>query len=130
MASAPVVAEMTRGERRAAGKEARKRVPRESHAAWEPWSGRPDPVDLLQKQAKSRLSELVPIRYGRMIVSPFAFFRGAALQMATDLAHTPDSGLRVQACGDARTLSNFGAFASPGAIRSAAHTISGGSLTI
>jgi uncharacterized protein (DUF2252 family) len=111
-ASAPVVPDTTRAERQAAGKEARKRVPRKSHAVWEPWSGRPDPVDLLEEQAKSRVPELVPIRYGRMIVSPFSFFRGAALQMATDLAHTPDSGLRVQACGDAH-LANFGGFASP-----------------
>ena len=87
-------------------------MPRESHVSWEPWPGRPDPVDLLEEQAKSRVPELVPIRYGRMMASPFAFFRGAALVMAADLAHTPDSGLRVQACGDAH-LSNFGAFASP-----------------
>ena len=90
-----VVPDVTRDERRAAGKEARKRVPRESHASWEPWSARPDPIDLLEEQAKSRVPELVPIRYGRMMVSPFAFFRGAAFVMAADLAHTPDSGLRV-----------------------------------
>ena len=112
MASAQVGASVTREERQAMGKEARKRVPREAHAAWDPWPGRPDPVDLLEQQAKSRVPELVPIRYGRMMASPFAFFRGAALPMATDLAHTPNSGLRVQACGDAH-LGNFGGFASP-----------------
>ena len=104
--------ELTRDERAAAGKEARKQVPRSSHAAWEPAAGRPDPVELLEEQAVTRVPELVPIRYGRMSVSPFTFFRGAALLMASDLAHTPDSGLKVQACGDAH-LSNFGGFASP-----------------
>jgi uncharacterized protein (DUF2252 family) len=103
---------LTRDERVAAGKEARKQVPRSSHAAWEPAAGRPDPVELLEEQAVTRVPELVPIRYGRMSVSPFTFFRGAALLMASDLAHTPDSGLKVQACGDAH-LSNFGGFASP-----------------
>jgi uncharacterized protein (DUF2252 family) len=73
---------------------------------------RPDPIDLLERQAKTRVPELVPIRYGRMLVSPFAFYRGAALVMASDLAATPQSGLRVQLCGDAH-LSNFGVFASP-----------------
>jgi uncharacterized protein (DUF2252 family) len=111
-ARALVVPDVTREERQAAGKEARKRVPRESHAGWEPWPGRPDPVDLLKEQAKSRVPELVQIRYGRMLVSPFSFSRGAALQMAADLAHTPDSGLRVQVCGDAH-LANFGGFGSP-----------------
>ena len=101
-ATAPVVPDVTREERRAAGKQARNQVPRESHAAWEPWSGRPDPVDLLEEQAAARVAELVPLRYGRMAISPFSFFRGAALQMAADLAHTPDSGLRVQACGSYR----------------------------
>jgi uncharacterized protein (DUF2252 family) len=105
-------AELTREERIAAGKKARKEVPRSSHAEWEPFTGRPDPVKLLQEQAKTRIPELVPIRYGRMSVSPFTFYRGAALLMAADLAHTPSSGLRVQACGDAH-LSNFGGFASP-----------------
>ena len=74
--------------------------------------GRPDPVSLLEEQAKSRVPELVPIRYGRMLVSPFTFYRGAALIMASDLAATPRSGLRAQICGDAH-LSNFGVFASP-----------------
>jgi Uncharacterized protein conserved in bacteria (DUF2252) len=93
------------------GKQARAKVPRSSQAVFEPASTRPDPVDLLEEQAASRLPELVPIRYGRMLVSPFAFYRGAALIMASDLAATPRSGLTVQACGDAH-LSNFGVFAS------------------
>ena len=93
------------------GKQARATVPRSSHAVFEASSARPDPVDLLEEQAASRLPELVPIRYGRMLVSPFAFYRGAALIMASDLAATPRSGLMVQACGDAH-LSNFGVFAS------------------
>ena len=105
-------AELTREQRIAAGKQARKEVPRSSHAEWEPAADRPDPVKLLEQQAVTRIPELVPIRYGRMSVSPFTFYRGAALLMASDLAHTPSSGLRVQACGDAH-LSNFGGFASP-----------------
>jgi uncharacterized protein (DUF2252 family) len=104
--------ELTRDERVAAGKAARKQVPRSSHAEWEPFKGRPDPVKLLEEQAVTRIPELVPIRYGRMSVSPFTFYRGAALLMASDLTHTPNSGLTVQACGDAH-LSNFGGFASP-----------------
>ena len=99
-------------ERGAAGKRARKEVPRGSHAAWDPPSDRRDPVEILDAQSVSRVPELVPIRYGRMLVSPFTFYRGAAAIMAADLAGTPDSGLKVQACGDAH-LSNFGAFAAP-----------------
>ncbi len=99
-------------ERAAAGKVARSEVRRSSHAAWESPEGRADPVAILERQAATRVPELVPIRYGRMSVSPFAFFRGAAAVMAADLATTPASGLRVQACGDAH-LSNFGAFAAP-----------------
>jgi len=98
-------------ERVESGKQARARVPRSSHAVFEASSTRPDPVDLLEEQAASRVPELVPIRYGRMLVSPFAFYRGAALIMASDLSTTPRSGLMVQACGDAH-LSNFGVFAS------------------
>ncbi len=94
------------------GKNARAAVPRSSHDAFEPAADRPDPVGLLEAQAESRVPELVPIRYGRMLVSPFTFYRGAARIMATDLAGTPNSGLKVQACGDAH-LSNFGVFASP-----------------
>ncbi len=96
----------------AAGKAARESAPRSSHGEWEPAKGRKDPVELLEDQATSRVPELVPIRYGRMLASPFTFFRGAAAIMAMDLAKTPQSGLRVQACGDAH-LSNFGVFAAP-----------------
>jgi uncharacterized protein (DUF2252 family) len=99
-------------ERAAVGKAARSEVRRSSHAGWEPPDGRADSVAILERQAASRVPELVPIRYGRMAASPFAFFRGAAAVMAADLAMTPVSGLRVQACGDAH-LSNFGAFAAP-----------------
>jgi len=103
---------MDAAERAAAGKAARSAAPRSSHASWEPGPGRGDPIALLERQAASRVPELVPIRYGRMAVSPFAFFRGAAAVMASDLAGTPVSGLRVQACGDAH-LSNFGVFGAP-----------------
>jgi uncharacterized protein (DUF2252 family) len=99
-------------ERAASGRAARSGARRSSHAAWEPPEGRADPVAILERQARSRVPELVPIRYGRMSASPFACFRGAAAVMAADLAATPVSGLRVQACGDAH-LSNFGAFAAP-----------------
>jgi uncharacterized protein (DUF2252 family) len=103
--------EMTPAERTARGKEARAAVPRESHAVFDPPPDRTDPLGLLEEQAKARVPELVPIRWGRMMVSPFTFFRGAALPMASDLAGTPVSGLAVQACGDAH-LSNFGIFGS------------------
>jgi uncharacterized protein (DUF2252 family) len=96
----------------ARGKAARKECPRSSHAVYEPPPRRTSPITLLQRQAKTRVPELVPIRYGRMLVSPFTFYRGAALIMANDLARTPRSGLTVQCCGDAH-LSNFGVFASP-----------------
>ena len=99
-------------EREAAGKAAREKASRASHGEWEPAARRKDPVKVLEDQAKSRVPELVPIRYGRMLASPFTFFRGAAAIMAMDLAKTPDSGLQVQACGDAH-LSNFGVFAAP-----------------
>jgi len=102
---------LTRADRVAQGKDARASASLESHAEFTPDASR-DPVGLLLEQAKSRVPELVPIRHGRMLVSPFSFFRGAALPMAADLATTPASGLRVQLCGDAH-LSNFGAFASP-----------------
>jgi uncharacterized protein (DUF2252 family) len=94
------------------GKQARKQTPRSSHAEWKAPKDREDPVAILEGQAQSRVQELVPIRYGRMLVSPFTFYRGAAAIMAADLAHTPVSGLRAQLCGDAH-LSNFGVFASP-----------------
>ena len=105
-------AHLTVAERVARGKATRSEVPRRSHAVFESASGRHDPVDLLERQATARVPELVPIRYGRMLVSPFAFYRGAALIMAHDLAATPRTGLNVQCCGDAH-LSNFGVFASP-----------------
>src|SRR3954463_15138940 len=101
----------SRADRAALGKAARDRTPLESHAQFSPAAGR-DPVGLLLAQASSRVAELVPVRHGRMLVSPFTFYRGAALPMAADLSTTPTSGLRVQLCGDAH-LANFGAFASP-----------------
>ncbi len=102
---------LTPAERAERGKAARAEVPRGSHAVFDPPPDRPDPIDLLAKQAESRVPELIPIRWGRMMVSPFTFYRGAALPMASDLASTPVSGLAVQACGDAH-LSNFGIFGS------------------
>jgi len=102
---------LSRADRAARGKDARAAAALESHAEFEPGRSR-DPVGLLLGQAKSRVPDLVPIRHGRMLVSAFTFFRGAALPMAADLSGTPASGLRVQLCGDAH-LSNFGAFASP-----------------
>ena len=100
------------GERAARGRAVRENLPRSAHGEWEPASDRRDPVELLEEQAATRVPELVPIRYGRMLVSPFTFFRGAAYPMAADLADAPRSGLEVQLCGDAH-LSNFGAFAAP-----------------
>jgi uncharacterized protein (DUF2252 family) len=105
-------ADATPAERAATGKAARERAPRSSHGVWEPAADRPDPVQVLEQQAADRVPELVPLRYGRMLASPFTFYRGAAAIMAADLAATPSSGLWVQACGDAH-LSNFGAYASP-----------------
>jgi uncharacterized protein (DUF2252 family) len=102
---------LTPDERAARGKAARAEVPRSSHAAFDPPTGRPDPITLLEEQGQSRVPELVPVRYGRMMVSPFTYYRGAALPMASDLATMPVSGLAVQACGDAH-LSNFGIFGS------------------
>ena len=102
---------LTPAERAARGKEARAAVPRDSHAVFDPPPDRPDPVALLEEQAATRVPELVPVRRGRMMVSPFTYYRGAALPMASDLSHTPVSGLAVQACGDAH-LSNFGIFGS------------------
>ena len=103
---------LTPAERAERGKAARSAVPRDSHAVYDPSADRPDPVGLLERQATTRLPDLVPVRYGRMLASPFSYFRGAALSMAADLAATPVSGLAVQACGDAH-LSNFGVYASP-----------------
>jgi uncharacterized protein (DUF2252 family) len=105
-------ARLTPAERAERGKAARSAVPRGSHAVYDPPADRPDPVGLLERQAATRLPDLVPVRYGRMLASPFSYFRGAALSMAADLAATPVSGLAVQACGDAH-LANFGVYASP-----------------
>ncbi len=106
------VEHFTVAERAARGKAARAEVPRSSHAAWEPPPHRPDPVDLLEEQGQTRVPELIPIRYGRMLVSPFTFYRGAAYLMASDLAAGTRTGLHTQICGDAH-LSNFGIFAAP-----------------
>ena len=102
----------TTAERQARGRAARSELPRSAHGAWEPASIRRDPVELLEDQARTRLPELVPIRYGRMLVSPFTFFRGAASIMAADLADGARTGIHTQLCGDAH-LSNFGFFAAP-----------------
>jgi uncharacterized protein (DUF2252 family) len=99
-------------ERRAQGKALRDKVPREDQGGWEAFKGRRDPVELLIESNQGRLPQLIPIRFGRMVQSPFAFFRGSAAIMAADLAHTQRSGLSVQACGDAHLL-NFGGFATP-----------------
>ena len=111
-AAAKKITHLSPDERGARGKAARNQVPRTSHGHWEPAADRPDPIALLEEQAASRVPELVPLRYGRMMVSPFTFYRGAALIMAADLAATPRSGVNAQICGDAH-LSNFGVFASP-----------------
>ncbi len=106
------VAHFSVAERAARGKAARAEIPRRVHGEWAPPPGRRDPVNLLEEQAATRVPELVPIRYGRMLVSPFTFYRGAAYLMASDLAGAPRTGLHTQLCGDAH-LSNFGAFAAP-----------------
>jgi uncharacterized protein (DUF2252 family) len=107
----PAAGRLSPEERATRGKQARTAAPLASHAVFEPSADRPDPLALLEEQAASRVPELVPVRYGRMMASPFSYFRGAALPMASDLAATPVSGLSVQACGDAH-LSNFGLFGS------------------
>jgi uncharacterized protein (DUF2252 family) len=99
-------------ERREQGGEARRALPPASHSGWEPASNRPDPVGLLEEQDVTREPDLVPVRHGRMMVSPFTFYRGAAKIMAADLKDTPRAGLTAQLCGDAH-LSNFGVYASP-----------------
>ncbi len=99
-------------ERMAAGKALRKDVAREAHGEWSPAAGRSDPISLLEGQGKDRIQELLPVRYGRMASSAFAFLRGSAIVMAEDLSHTPASGISVQACGDAH-LANLGIFATP-----------------
>ena len=106
------IAHPTVDERRARGKAARAQTPLKSHNSWTPAVDRPDPIALLEAQNRSREPDLVPVRHGRMLVSPFTFYRGAAKIMAGDLNETPNAGLTVQLCGDAH-LSNFGVFASP-----------------
>src|SRR6187455_929657 len=106
------VEHFTPDERAARGKATRAEVSRASHGGWEPALHRPDPVELLEEQAQTRVPELVPIRYGRMLVSPFTFYRGGAYLMASDLAAGVRTGLHCQLCGDAH-LSNFGIFAAP-----------------
>src|SRR6201995_4753130 len=102
----------TPAEWRAKGRERRNSVHRSGHAEWAPPADRPDPVAVLEEQARTRVPDLVPIRYGRMMASPFAYFRGAAAPMAWDLAHMPTTDIRVQACGDAHLL-NFGMSSAP-----------------
>ena len=112
MAASTKVPHLSVDERRAKGKQARDHTPPSSHTGWAPAADRPDPVGLLQEQNLTREPDLVPVRHGRMVVSPFTFYRGTAKIMAADLDGTPTAGLNVQLCGDAH-LSNFGAFASP-----------------
>lgn len=102
----------SRGELYQFGKNLRNACPRTGHGPWSPEHNRPDPLSLLEQSSNGRIAELIPVRYGRMLHSPFTFFRGAAMNMAADLATTPTTGLRVQACGDCH-LMNFGAFATP-----------------
>src|SRR5437660_668310 len=109
-ASRTEVAVLVPAESAERGRGARRDLPRGAHGEWRPAPDRPDPVEVLKAQAASRVQELIPIRYGRMLLSPFTFYRGAAAVMAADLAATPDSGIVVQACGDAH-ISNFGGFA-------------------
>ncbi|MGH9389305.1 MAG: DUF2252 family protein, partial [Vicinamibacteria bacterium] len=102
----------SRAELYAAGKDLRTQCPRTSHGVWKAPENRPDPLQLLKESSEGRIPELLPIRYGRMMKTPFTFYRGAALHMAADLSTTPSTGMRVQACGDCH-LFNFGVFATP-----------------
>ena len=113
-ASAPVNVPhiLSPDDRAAAGKALRDKIPREWHGGWKEFKGRPAPIEVLRKSDIGRMKELLPIRYGRMLESPFAFYRGSAGLMASDLAQTPNTGLNVQACGDCH-LMNFGGFATP-----------------
>src|SRR5439155_21746566 len=108
----PISSYATRAKRYAAGKALRSRALRTSHGEWVSTADRPDPIGLLEESNRTRVPHLVPIRYGRMSLSPFAFLRGSAGVMASDLASTPTSGIKVQICGDAH-LSNFGFYATP-----------------
>lgn len=111
-AARPALAIASPAERRAQGKALRDVAPREAHAGWKPPPHRRDPIELLMDSNEGRIISLIPIRFGRMLQSPFTFYRGSAVVMAADLATTAQSGLRVQACGDAHLL-NFGGFATP-----------------
>jgi hypothetical protein len=111
-AGKPVQRDANRRDRYAAGKAMRDRSPLEAHGEWKPPRDRHDPIELVIASSKGRVAELIPIRYGRMSVSPFTFFRGTAPNMAADLAHTPVTGIRTQICGDCH-LMNFGGFATP-----------------
>ena len=102
----------SQGVRRAKGKALREQAPWSSHGEWAPAADRPDPISLLQAQDATRVQNLVPIKYGRMVESAFAFLRGSAVVMSADLAGTPTTGLDTQLCGDAH-ISNFGVFATP-----------------
>jgi len=102
----------SRDELLAMGKSLRDKCPRDAHAVWKAPNDRPDPIGLMEEANKGRIPHLIPVRHGRMLRSPFTFYRGAALNMAADLACTPATGIRVQACGDAHLL-NFGAYATP-----------------
>ena len=103
---------MNPADRKAAGKRLRDSVRRDAHTGWRAPAGRADPIGILQAADKIRQQDLVPLRYGRMLQSPFTFYRGSAGVMAADLAHTPVSGINVQVCGDCH-LTNFGGFATP-----------------
>ncbi len=102
----------SRSERIDAGKQLRTKLPRSAHAPWKAPANRRDPVEILEESNRERIQELIPIRYGRMLRSPFTFYRGSAALMASDLALTPNTGVQVQACGDCHLL-NFGLFATP-----------------
>ncbi|MEJ8845996.1 DUF2252 domain-containing protein [Variovorax rhizosphaerae] len=110
--AAPTRPRLSRDEQQALGKSLREKCPRDSHGAWNPPPDRPSPLALIDQSNKGRVPDLIPLRMGRMVRTPFTFYRGAALNMAHDLANTPVTGLRVQACGDCH-LMNFGAFATP-----------------
>ena len=110
--AAKKITHLSSDERKAQGADAQGRTPCSSHQGWRPAKDRPDPVALLEEQNTTREPDLVPVRHGRMMVSPFTFYRGAAKIMAADLAGTPNAGLEVQVCGDAH-LSNFGSPSMP-----------------
>ena len=112
MPAAPRSRRHTTSEWRAIGRKLRQQCPRSNQGEWRPPTDRPDPVALLEESSRNRVADLVPVRYGRMLESPFTFFRGAPLLMAGDLSRTPSTGVHIQVCGDAHLL-NFGTFATP-----------------